>query len=84
MVFVRSKSHSLDAFTRATKQSVMSDRRVLEMPEDYTLIEFMQMLAEADGDKALEIIGRYQAGGLWVEGMPVDEWLTAEFVVAQE
>lgn len=38
-----------------------------------TLVEFLKLLSEADGGEAIELISKFQSGGLCVEGLSVDD-----------
>jgi len=38
-----------------------------------TLKEFLKLLADADGGEAIELISKFQSGGLCIEGLSVDD-----------
>ena len=42
--------------------------------EDMKLEEFLKLLSNSDGDKTIEIISNFQAGGLTVEGIGVEDF----------
>lgn len=44
------------------------------MGENYSLNEFLAMLAECSGDEAIEIISRFQSGSLTVENIGAEDF----------
>ena len=44
------------------------------MIEEITLEEFLRFLSVATGDQAIDIIHRFQRGGLIIEGMGIEDF----------
>ena len=43
------------------------------MIPDYTIEQFLKILATASGDEVLDLINRFQSCGFYVNGMSADE-----------
>lgn len=44
------------------------------MNENMTLNEFLKLLSKCSGDDAIEVISRFQAGALTVEGIGAEDF----------
>jgi len=40
---------------------------------NYTLVEFLKLIANCDGGEAMEIVGRFQSNAISIEDIYVDE-----------
>lgn len=44
------------------------------MAENITFYEFLRQLANCSGDEGLELISKFQSGGLTIEGLGVEDF----------
>lgn len=44
------------------------------MPDNMTLSEFLKFISDCDGGEAIEIISKFQSGGLLIENLGAEDF----------